>query len=85
MTLQFFNRPCLCGPLDFSRRDLMAQNIQRGRDHGLPDYNTARVSLGLSKIENFSEINQLMFDGDETDITEDVSFVKTRRLGMRVF
>lgn len=45
------------GPLEFSRRDLMALNIQRGRDHGLPDYNTARVSLGMSRKENFSDIN----------------------------
>lgn len=30
----------------------MAINIQRGRDHGLPDYNTARQVFGLKRINN---------------------------------
>ncbi|XP_063956076.1 dual oxidase 2-like isoform X4 [Lytechinus pictus] len=46
------------GPLEFSRRDLMALNIQRGRDHGLPDYNTARECLGLGRKNSFAEINK---------------------------
>uniref|UniRef100_H2Z325 NAD(P)H oxidase (H2O2-forming) n=1 Tax=Ciona savignyi TaxID=51511 RepID=H2Z325_CIOSA len=50
-------RGSVFGPLDFSRRDLMALNIQRGRDHGLPDYNTARESFGLKKRVSFEEIN----------------------------
>ncbi len=45
------------GPLEFSRRDLMALNIQRGRDHGLPDYNTVREAYGLDRIEKFTDIN----------------------------
>lgn len=51
----------LFGPLEFSRRDLMAINIQRGRDHGLPDYNTARKEYNLSEITNFTDINSQLF------------------------
>ena len=40
--------------MEFPRRDLMAINIQRARDHGAPDYNTARRSLGLEAIRNFA-------------------------------
>ena len=37
--------------------DLASLNIQRGRDHGLPDYNSLRVSFGLPAINTFSEIS----------------------------
>lgn len=36
--------------------DLASLNIQRGRDHGLPDYNTVRVAYGLAAKQTFSEI-----------------------------
>ena len=31
-------------------------NIQRGRDHGLPDYNTVRAGVGLEKYTTFSQM-----------------------------
>lgn len=37
--------------------DLAALNIQRGRDHGLPDYNTLRVAFGLSPVSSFTQIS----------------------------
>lgn len=46
------------GPLEFPRRDLMAINIQRGRDHGLPDFNSAREAFGLRKYEKFEDFNR---------------------------
>ncbi|CAB3380635.1 Hypothetical predicted protein [Cloeon dipterum] len=49
------------GPLEFSRRDLMAVNIQRGRDHGIPDFNTAREAYGLQRYtseNNFTRVNE---------------------------
>ncbi|ELU01203.1 hypothetical protein CAPTEDRAFT_159209 [Capitella teleta] len=49
------------GPLEFPRRDLMAVNIQRGRDHGLPDYNTARKLYGLKPITDWTDINPDFF------------------------
>ncbi|NOY71914.1 MAG: peroxiredoxin [Gammaproteobacteria bacterium] len=37
-------------------QDLVARNIQRGRDHGIADYNTCRETFGLRRYTNFSEI-----------------------------
>jgi peroxidase len=36
--------------------DLASLNIQRGRDHGLADYNTVREAYGLPRVESFAEI-----------------------------
>lgn len=37
--------------------DLGSINIQRGRDHGLADYNTIRQSLGFLPVTSFEEIS----------------------------
>lgn len=37
--------------------DLAALNIQRGRDHGLPDYNAFRIAFGLVPVSSFGEIS----------------------------
>lgn len=52
-------RGSLFGPLEFSRRDLMALNIQRGRDHGVPDYNSARRAYGLPEVKHESHFNRV--------------------------
>ena len=49
-------RNFLFGPPGSGGFDLASLNIQRGRDHGLADYNQARVDLGLSAVTSFSEI-----------------------------
>ncbi len=36
--------------------DLASLNIQRGRDHGLPDYNTLRTIYGLAPVQSFADI-----------------------------
>lgn len=54
-------RDKLFGPMEFSRRDLGALNIMRGRDNGLPDYNSAREAYGLKRLNNWTEINPELF------------------------
>lgn len=38
--------------------DLASINIQRGRDHGLPDLNTLRKSFGLKPFSDFQELSR---------------------------
>lgn len=42
--------------------DLMALNIQRGRDHGIPSYNDWREVCGLKKIVSWRELAGVMDD-----------------------
>lgn len=37
--------------------DLASLNIQRGRDHGVPDYNTLRHAYGLGRYTSFNQIS----------------------------
>lgn len=45
------------GPPGSGGFDLAALNIQRGRDHGLADYNTVRVEMGLDPVGSFADIS----------------------------
>ena len=37
--------------------DLVSLNLQRGRDHGVGDFNTVRSAFGLPPVESFAEIS----------------------------
>ena len=47
--------PASSGPIA-NGSDIAALDIQRGRDHGLADYNSTRVALGLPALSSFEEI-----------------------------
>ncbi len=49
-------RNLLFDPSNTAGLDLYAIDIQRGRDLGLPDYNTVRAAYGLPRVKNFDQI-----------------------------
>nr|WP_146406984.1 peroxidase family protein [Allorhodopirellula heiligendammensis] len=49
-------RNFLFGPPGAGGFDLVALNIQRGRDHGLNDYNSTRAAYGLETVASFDDI-----------------------------
>jgi peroxidase len=50
-------RNFLFGPPGAGGFDLASLNIQRGRDHGLADYNQTRAAFGLPKVTSFAQIS----------------------------
>ncbi len=50
-------RSFLFGPPGAGGLDLPAMNLQRGRDHGLTDYNGMRVAYGLDPVSEFDQIS----------------------------
>ena len=51
-------RNFLFGPPGAGGLDLASLNINRGRDRGLPDYNTVRTDFGLEPITRFMDLTQ---------------------------
>ncbi|XP_070828301.1 dual oxidase 1 [Chaetodon trifascialis] len=50
-------RDYMYGPLRFTRTDLVAKTIQRGRDFGLRSYTEVRNALDLPAVNTFEDIN----------------------------
>ncbi|XP_039990207.1 dual oxidase 1 isoform X1 [Xiphias gladius] len=50
-------RDYMYGPLRFTRTDLVAMTVQRGRDFGLRSYTEVRKALDLPSVKTFEDIN----------------------------
>ena len=61
-------RNFLFGPPGAGGCDLASLNIQRGRDHGIPDYNTVRMRFGLPPVSSFADITS---DPERQDALEE--------------
>jgi peroxidase len=52
LSIKFNSKPCFSA--DPFASDLIAINIQRGRDHGIPNYNAMRSLVGLGPIRDMT-------------------------------
>mmetsp|Transcript_16400 Transcript_16400/g.39240 ORF Transcript_16400/g.39240 Transcript_16400/m.39240 type:complete len:586 (-) Transcript_16400:73-1830(-) len=65
--------PALRNHLFAKQFDLMALNIERARDHGIPNFNTIRESVGYPKFDRFDdflfseELSSVYKDTDQID------------------
>ena len=53
-------RNFLFGPPGAGGFDLVSLNIQRGRDHGIPDFNDVREAYGLDPLDSFADLTSDM-------------------------
>src|SRR5205807_2948675 len=51
-------RNLLFGNGGLGGQDLIARDVQRDRDNGIPDYNTLRVAMGLPAVTSFAQITR---------------------------
>ncbi len=86
-------RNFLFGPPGAGGLDLAAININRGRERGLPDYNTARTDFGLPPVESFMTLtsnpwfNQILESvyGDINNIDPWVGFLAEDHMANTLF
>ena len=55
--------------------DLVALNIQRGRDHGLPGYNAYREECGVGKARDFDDFKDFISPNDVENLKQNYQHV----------
>ena len=60
-------RNVLFGNAGLGGDDLVARDVQRGRDNGMPDYNSMRVAMGLSPVTSFAQITSNVQEQQELE------------------
>jgi peroxidase len=72
--------------------DIVAETIQRGRDRGVPDFNTIRLAMGLPPYSSFQDLTgditaannlQLAYPGGIATLDPSVGFMVEKHQGQR--